>query len=410
MNVTERFLHYIKYDTQSDEHSQTTPSTKKQLLLGNELVKELHEIGIDNALIDEFGYVYASINATSADAKTPTIGLIAHMDTSPDMSGEHVQAKMIPSYDGKDIVLDEEKGIVMRAEEYSALKEYVGHDLIVTDGTTLLGADDKAGIAEIMSLAEYYLSHPDAAHPAIAICFTPDEEIGSGADHFDLNRFHADYAYTIDGGQVGEITYENFNAASANISIKGSNIHPGDAKGKMRNALLIAMEFNSMLPCAEIPGATEKYEGFYHLTDLCGDVEHAELKYILRDHDLEKLEDKKKYIDHIVKYLNEKYGTDIVQSTVHDSYYNMKEKILPHFHLVENALDTMKELGINPIMKPQRGGTDGARLSFMGLPCPNLGTGGQNFHGKYEYISVQAMELSVELIKAILMRYAQKKS
>lgn len=410
MNVTERFLHYIKYDTQSDEHSQTTPSTKKQLVLGNELVKELHAIGIDNALIDEFGYVYAFINATSADAKTPTIGLIAHMDTSPDMSGEHVQAKMIPSYDGKDIVLDEEKGIVMRAEEYSALKEYIGHDLIVTDGTTLLGADDKAGIAEIMSLAEYYLSHPESAHPAISICFTPDEEIGSGADHFDLNRFHADYAYTIDGGQVGEITYENFNAASANISIKGNNIHPGDAKGKMRNALLIAMEFNGMLPCAEIPGATEKYEGFYHLTDLCGDVEHAELKYILRDHDLEKLEDKKKYIDHIVKYLNEKYGTDIVQSTVHDSYYNMKEKILPHFHLVENALDAMKELGINPIMKPQRGGTDGARLSFMGLPCPNLGTGGQNFHGKYEYISVQAMELSVELIKAILMRYAQKKS
>ena len=409
MEVAERFLKYIAYDTQSDENMTSSPSTPGQLVLAKELVNEFHNIGVTNATVDAFGYVYATIEANMPlQEYLPKLGLIAHMDTSPDLSGENVKPNIIRNYNGSDILLNKEKQIIMKREEFDHLSNYIGQDLIVTDGTTLLGADDKAGIAEIMTVAEHLVSHPEVPHCTIHICFTPDEEIGKGTDHFDFEQFQADYAYTVDGSDVGEIVYDNFNGASATVSIQGNSIHPGDAKNKMINALLIAMEFNAMLPCNEVPATTEGYEGFYHITDLNGEVESAELKYILRDHDKQKLEDKKKYMQRIALYLNDKYNESVVELAIDDAYSNMKEYITPYPHLIANAERAMESLHIKPITTPLRGGTDGARLSEKGLPCPNLGTGGHNFHGKFEYISIQAMELSVELLLKIIQLYSEK--
>lgn len=409
MEVAERFLKYVAYNTQSDENMTSSPSTPGQLVLAKELVNEFHNMGVTNAAVDAFGYVYATIEANMPLQKPlPKLGLIAHMDTSPDLSGENVKPNIIRNYNGSDILLNKEKQIIMKSEEFDHLSKYIGQDLIVTDGTTLLGADDKAGIAEIMTVVEYLLHHPDVPHCTIHICFTPDEEIGKGTDHFDFDQFQADYAYTVDGSDVGEIVYDNFNGASATVSIRGNNIHPGDAKNKMINALLIAMEFNAMLPCNEIPSATEGYEGFYHITDLKGEVEFAEIKYILRDHDKQKLQNMKQYMQRIALYLNEKYNEVIVELAINDAYSNMKEYITPYPHLIANAERAMESLHIKPITTPLRGGTDGARLSEKGLPCPNLGTGGHNFHGKFEYISIQAMELSVELLLKIIQLYSEK--
>ncbi len=409
MEVAERFLKYIAYNTQSDENMTSSPSTPGQLVLAKELVNEFHNIGVTNATVDAFGYVYATIEANMPlQEYLPKLGLIAHMDTSPDLSGENVKPNIIRNYNGSDILLNKEKQIIMKREEFDHLSNYIGQDLIVTDGTTLLGADDKAGIAEIMTVAEHLVSHPEVPHCTIHICFTPDEEIGKGTDHFDFEQFQADYAYTVDGSDVGEIVYDNFNGASATVSIQGNSIHPGDAKNKMINALLIAMEFNAMLPCNEVPATTEGYEGFYHITDLNGEVESAELKYILRDHDKQKLEDKKKYMQRIALYLNDKYNESVVELAIDDAYSNMKEYITPYPHLIANAERAMESLHIKPITTPLRGGTDGARLSEKGLPCPNLGTGGHNFHGKFEYISIQAMELSVELLLKIIQLYSEK--
>lgn len=409
MEVAERFLKYIAYNTQSDENMTSSPSTPGQLVLAKELVNEFHNIGVTNATVDAFGYVYATIEANMPlQESLPKLGLIAHMDTSPDLSGENVKPNIIRNYNGSDILLNKEKQIIMKREEFDHLSNYIGQDLIVTDGTTLLGADDKAGIAEIMTVAEHLVSHPEVPHCTIHICFTPDEEIGKGTDHFDFEQFQADYAYTVDGSDVGEIVYDNFNGASATVSIQGNSIHPGDAKNKMINALLIAMEFNAMLPCNEVPATTEGYEGFYHITDLNGEVESAELKYILRDHDKQKLEDKKKYMQRIALYLNDKYNESVVELAIDDAYSNMKEYITPYPHLIANAERAMESLHIKPITTPLRGGTDGARLSEKGLPCPNLGTGGHNFHGKFEYISIQAMELSVELLLKIIQLYSEK--
>ena len=409
MEVAERFLKYIAYNTQSDENMTSSPSTPGQLVLAKELVNEFHNIGVTNATVDAFGYVYATIEANMPlQESLPKLGLIAHMDTSPDLSGENVKPNIIRNYNGSDILLNKEKQIIMKREEFDHLSNYIGQDLIVTDGTTLLGADDKAGIAEIMTVAEHLVSHPEVPHCTIYICFTPDEEIGKGTDHFDFEQFQADYAYTVDGSDVGEIVYDNFNGASATVSIQGNSIHPGDAKNKMINALLIAMEFNAMLPCNEVPATTEGYEGFYHITDLNGEVESAELKYILRDHDKQKLEDKKKYMQRIALYLNDKYNESVVELAIDDAYSNMKEYITPYPHLIANAERAMESLHIKPITTPLRGGTDGARLSEKGLPCPNLGTGGHNFHGKFEYISIQAMELSVELLLKIIQLYSEK--
>ena len=409
MEVAERFLKYIAYNTQSDENMTSSPSTPGQLVLAKELVNEFHNIGVTNATVDAFGYVYATIEANMPlQESLPKLGLIAHMDTSPDLSGENVKPNIIRNYNGSDILLNKEKQIIMKREEFDHLRNYIGQDLIVTDGTTLLGADDKAGIAEIMTVAEHLVSHPEVPHCTIHICFTPDEEIGKGTDHFDFEQFQADYAYTVDGSDVGEIVYDNFNGASATVSIQGNSIHPGDAKNKMINALLIAMEFNAMLPCNEVPATTEGYEGFYHITDLNGEVESAELKYILRDHDKQKLEDKKKYMQRIALYLNDKYNESVVELAIDDAHSNMKEYITPYPHLIANAERAMESLHIKPITTPLRGGTDGARLSEKGLPCPNLGTGGHNFHGKFEYISIQAMELSVELLLKIIQLYSEK--
>lgn len=397
MKVHERFLNYVKFDTQSVPDMDFIPSSEKQKELGKFLVEEMKSIGILDAHIDDHGYVYGTIPSNS-DGKAPSIGFIAHMDTAPDMSGENVKAKIIHNYDGKDIILNEEKNIVMKTELFESLQDYVGNDLIVTDGTTLLGADNKAGIAEIMSMAEYFLKNPEIKHKTIKIGFTPDEEVGNGAEKFDVKSFNADYAYTVDGGKLGEIEYENFNAASAKIQINGSNIHPGNAKNKMKNSILIAMEFQAMLPIYESPQNTEGYEGFSHLNDMCGDVEKTNLNYIIRDHSLEKFNEKKARFLKIADYLNDRYGENTVKVELKDTYYNMKEKILPHMYIVDEACEAMKKTGVNPIVVPIRGGTDGARLSYMGLPCPNLCTGGHNFHGKYEYISIQSMEKVVEIL------------
>ena len=395
--VVERFLRYVSFDTQSDEESTTCPSTAKQKLLGAALVEEMLAMGIGDARMDEFGYVYGTI---PGDPSLPTIGLIAHMDTSPDASGADVKAKIV-EYTGEDICLNAEKGIFLRQSDYPSLQNHVGKHLIVTDGTTLLGADDKAGVAEIMTAAEQILKR-GGRHATVKIGFTPDEEIGSGADHFDVKGFGADYAYTADGGPVGEIEYENFNAAGAEVLFHGRNIHPGSAKNAMVNSQYIAMEFQSLLPIHQRPEATEGYEGFFHLMDMKGEVEQTRLRYIIRDHDMTKFEEKKKVMTAAADFLNAKYGPGTVELTIRDSYFNMKTCIEPVMYVVERAKKAMAAVGMSPREVPIRGGTDGARLSYEGLPCPNLCTGGENYHGRFEFIPVEDMERCVDMIVHII--------
>lgn len=424
--VLERFLNYVSYDTESDETSESCPSTAKQLVLAEQLRQELIEMGAADVRVSEFGYVFARIPSTmgtaAADAgdgaqmadsaagvagRTPVLGFIAHMDTSPALTGANVKPRIVHDYDGEDIVLNEEKQIVMKVADFPFLADLRGEDLIVTDGTTLLGADDKAGIAEIMTMAEHFLTHPEIKHGDICIGFTPDEEIGRGADRFDVADFGADIAYTVDGGALGELEYENFNAASGKITIHGASIHPGSAKLKMKNALLIGMEFQGLLPAFENPMYTEGYEGFYHLDGMSGGVEEAKMEYIIRDHDRAKFEEKKRFFADAAAFLNRKYGEDTVVCDIRDSYYNMKEKIEPCMYLIDNAEEAMRACGVEPIVVPIRGGTDGARLSYMGLPCPNLCTGGYNYHGKYEFIPAGALEKTTEILVEIAKRIAE---
>lgn len=404
--LVERFIKYVKIDTESDPNSDSCPSTEKQFNLARELVKELQELGLKDAAMDDNGYVMATL-PSNIDKEVPTIGFIAHMDTSPDMTAENVKPQIVKNYDGSDIVLNGEKNIVLSPKDFPELKDYIGEDLITTDGTTLLGADDKAGIAEIMTAIEYLVNNPEVKHGTIKIGFTPDEEVGRGADKFDVEKFNASYAYTVDGGQIGELEFENFNAAYAKLKINGRNVHPGTAKNKMINSISIAMEFNSMLPANQVPQHTEGYEGFYHLHDIKGGVEETTVEYIIRDHDKEKFEEKKRRVESIAKYLNDNIGKGTVELDMKDQYYNMKEKIEPVMHIVETAKKAMEEVGVKPIIKPIRGGTDGARLSYMGLPCPNLFTGGHNFHGKFEYIPINSMKKSAEVIIKIVELYAE---
>ena len=395
--VTERFLKYVSFDTMSDEFSETCPSSAKQKLLGAALVEEMKEMGIADAFMDENGYVYGTV---PGDPKLPTIGLIAHMDTSPDASGADVKAKVV-EYHGGDVCLNEEKGIFLREADYPSLKRHHGKHLVVTDGTTLLGADDKAGVAEIMTAAEHLLK-TRMGHATLKIGFTPDEEIGRGADLFDVAGFGADYAYTADGGTIGEIEYENFNAAGAKAEFFGLNIHPGSAKDKMVNSQYIAMEFQSLLPAAQKPEYTAGYEGFIHLTDMAGEVEKSTLRYIIRDHDMAKFQDKKAVMQSAADFINAKYGEGTCVLTVRDSYFNMKQHIEPVMYVVDRAKNAMRLSGMAPVEVPIRGGTDGARLSYEGLPCPNLCTGGENYHGRFEYIPVEDMEKCVQMLVNIL--------
>lgn len=404
--LVERFIKYVKIDTKSDRNSDLCPSTEKQLNLARELVKELQELGLEDISLDENGYVMATL-PSNIDKNVPNLGFIAHMDTSPDMTGENVNPQIVKNYDGDEIVLNKERNIILSPKDFPELKNYIGQDLITTDGTTLLGADDKAGVAEIMTAIEYLINNPQIKHGTVKISFTPDEEIGRGADRFDVEKFDADIAYTVDGGEIGELEYENFNAAYAKIKINGRNVHPGTAKNKMINSILIAMEFNAMLPLNEAPQYTEGYEGFYHLHDIKGDVEETTLEYIIRDHDREKFEKKKERIKGIVKYMNDNIKQGTLELEIKDQYYNMKEKIEPFMYIVEIAERAMKEVGVKPIITPIRGGTDGARLSYMGLPCPNLFTGGHNYHGKFEYIPIESMKKSVEVILKIVELYSK---
>ena len=403
MNVTERFLKFVSFDTTSDEAQPGCPSTPNQKVLGAEIVRQMLEMGIADAHMDDHGYVYGTVPATG---KGPVIGLIAHMDTSPDASAADIKARITEPYTGGDVVLNEEKGIVLSPADYPSLHRHVGKRLIVTDGTTLLGADDKAGVAEILACAEHLL-HCGRPHGPVRIGFTPDEEIGRGADLFDVAGFAADYAYTVDGGGLGELEYENFNGASAVVEIFGKSIHPGSARGKMVNAALLAMEFNSLLPAYQVPACTDGYEGFFHLISMEGQVEKATLAYIIRDHDADKFQARKDLMEATGRFFNEKYGPGTAKVTVTDSYRNMKEKILPHMHVVDNARAAMEACGVTPNVVPIRGGTDGARLSYEGLPCPNLCTGGENFHGRFEYIPVEDMEKVVEILCRIVLDAAE---
>lgn len=400
--VVERFLKYVKFDTKSDEESNTVPSTEEQLVLAKELGKELEEIGLSHVSVDENGYVMAVL-PSNMDKKVPTVGFIAHMDTSPDMSGTNINPRFVENYDGEDIKLNEE--VTLSPKDFPELKNYIGETLITTDGTTLLGADDKAGIAEIITAVEYLIEHPEIKHGTIKVGFTPDEEIGRGADHFDVERFDADVAYTLDGGAVGELEYENFNAAGAKVTIQGRNVHPGSAKNKMVNSVLIAGEFIASLPESETPQNTEDYEGFYHLNSINGDVEKTVLNYIIRDFDSESFENRKNTMKAIGEKLNKKYGHR-VKVEIRDQYRNMKEKIEPVMYVVDNAKKAMELAGVKSKVSPIRGGTDGARLSFMGLPTPNIFAGGLNFHGKYEYVPVSSMEKAVEVVLKIVEVYA----
>lgn len=404
--VTEKFLRYVKVDTQSLDDIESVPSTEKQRDLANMLVNELKEMGASDVRLDEHCYVYATI-PSNIDKELPVLGFISHMDTSNAISGKDVTPRIVENYDGTDIILNKELNIVLSPNKYPGLKKNIGNDIIVTDGTTLLGADDKAGVSEIMTLAQTLLSNPEIKHGTIKIGFTPDEEVGRGVDYFDVEGFGADFAYTVDGGELGEIEYENFNAAGAKVVFQGVSIHPGSAKNQMINALLLAVEFQNMLPVHENPMFTENYEGFYMISSLEGNVDIAKASYIIRDHDKHIFEEKKKRFQKIADYMNEKYGDGSVTVTINDSYYNMKEKIEPFFHLIENAKKAMEELEVKPIILPIRGGTDGARLSYMGLPCPNICTGGSNFHGRYEYIPVQSMEKVVEILLKIVELYSK---
>ncbi|MCI9539550.1 MAG: peptidase T [Lachnospiraceae bacterium] len=407
-DVIERFLRYVQIDTESVPDMESVPSSEKQKNLASLLVEELKEIGASSVQMDAHGYVYAEIPSTmKRRIAVPVLGFIAHMDTAPAMSGKNVKPSIISNYNGTDIVLNKEQNIVLSPVDFPELSSYKGQDLIVTDGTTLLGADDKAGVAEIMSMAKYLLEHPEIEHGTIKIGFTPDEEVGRGADFFDVKGFGAEFAYTVDGGALGELEYETFHAAGGKLTIHGKSIHPGSAKGQMINAILVAMEFQSLLPTFDNPAYTEKYEGFYHLDLIKGTVDTTIMDYIIRDHDMQKFEKKKEFFLKAVEFLNEKYGKGTIEAVVKDTYYNMKEKILPHMHLIENAKLAMERLGITPIITPVRGGTDGCRLSYMGLPCPNICTGGMNYHGRYEYISIQSMEKVVRLLLEIISVYQE---
>ena len=406
MRAHERLLHYVSFGTQSNHESKTIPSTESQKVLGAALVVEMKALGIEDAFMDDKGYVYGTIPATQGKENKPVIGLIAHMDTAEDASGDNIQAKIV-EYQGGDILLNEEKNILMTEKEYPSLKKYVGQHLIVTDGTTLLGADDKAGIAEIMTMAEELINNPSIEHGKICIGFTPDEEVGRGANYFDVEGFGADFAYTVDGGELGELEYENFNAGSAKVVVHGLRIHTGSAKDAMVNASLLAMEYHNMLPVEQNPRYTQGYEGFFHLDSIKGRVEEAELHYIIRDHDAEKYDQKKQVMQDIADYLNKKYGEGTFELTIEESYRNMKEKIEPHMHLIDNARKAFAQCGVEAQTVPIRGGTDGARLSYMGLPCPNLSTGGHNFHGRFEYIPVESMDKMTETLVNIVKIYAE---
>ncbi len=400
MNVLDRFLKYVSFPTASCEDSETVPSTERQTVLARFIADELSAMGLSDAGVDGCGYVYAVLPATPGMENAEPIGFVSHMDTSPDAPGENIKAKKI-LYRGGDIDLGER---VMRVSDFPVLSKYEGRELIVTDGSTLLGADDKAGIAEIVGMCEYFITHPEAAHRTVYICFTPDEEIGRGADHFDYDRFGAKVAYTVDGGELGEIEYENFNAAAAVVKVHGVNIHPGSAKNKMKNAALLAAEFINRLPAAETPAHTEGYEGFYHVSDICANETEAVISMIIRDHDREKFEKRKAFVKNLCEYLNGVYGDGTFEAFVSDSYYNMKEKIAPHMELIERAKEAMKQAGAEPLIVPIRGGTDGARLSWEGnVPCPNLSTGGVNFHSVYEFIPADALDT----MRDVLVNLAQ---
>lgn len=407
MEIKERFLNYVSFDTQSVENSQTVPSTSKQLKLGKYLVEELQSLGIENAKIDEYGVVYGTIPSNN-NHQGDVIGFIAHMDTSPDASGKDIHPQIIKNYQGQKITLNEDKKLYLDPEQYPQLLHLIHHDLITTDGTTLLGADDKAGIAIIMQMVEYLHTHPEFKHNDIQIAFTPDEEIGCGSNHFDVKYFNADYAYTIDGGDIHIVEYENFNAFSAKVNIHGRSIHPGSAKNKMINSTRVAYEFDSLLPVHMRPESTEGYEGFNHLHAIQGTCEETTMDYIIRNHDLQQAKKQcQEFID-IAEFLNKKYGYQIIDLTITESYLNMKEALKDHMFIVEQALAAIKENGLDAYCSPIRGGTDGARLTFMGLPCPNLGTGGFNYHGPYEYCSLTMMEKQVEILLHILKSTASK--
>ncbi len=405
MELKERFLKYVAINTRSDENSESFPSTAVQWDLLNALVEEMKLLGLEDVSIDKYGYAMGTIPATPGKEGAPVIGFLAHVDTAPDMSGENVRPHIIESYDGKDIVLN--NALTMKVSDFPELTKFIGHTLIHTDGTTLLGADDKAGVAEIMTAAEYLMAHPEVEHGKIRIGFTPDEEIGRGVDFFDVKAFGADFAYTMDGGYEGELEYENFNAAGAKIAIQGRNVHPGYAKNKMINAIEVACELNSLVPAVERPQFTEGYEGFYHCVGFNGTVENATISYIIRDHDAEKFEKKKAWMYDIVGMLNNKYGQGTLTLTLKDQYYNMRKMVEPHPQVINNALAAMRDADVEPIVRPIRGGTDGARLSFMGLPCPNIFAGGMNFHGKFEYCSLNSMEKAVKVIINLAKRWAE---
>jgi tripeptide aminopeptidase len=407
-NVAEKFLTYVKIDTQSDRYSDTTPSTQKQLKLARLLIKELKALKLENITLSEYGYVMATLPANIPDFKGPTIGFIAHMDTSPDFTAANVNPKFVENYDGGDIPLDDAGEIILSPHEFPELAHYKGKTLITTDGSRLLGADDKAGVAEIMTAIEYLVKHPEIPHGPIRIAFTPDEEVGKGADHFDVEAFNADFAYTMDGGEIGDLNYENFNAAGAEIIIHGRSVHPGSAKNKMVNAILVAIEMTQMLPERERPEHTENYEGFFHIYEFEGDVERARMVYIIRDHDRQKYNARIELLERSASTLNARYGVGTVELKIKEQYLNMKEKLLPHMHIVDTAKEAIQNLDIKPLITPIRGGTDGSRLSYMGLLTPNIFTGGHNFHGNYEYICLESMESAVQVILKIIELYASK--
>ncbi len=405
MNITERFLKYVSFHTTSDDSTNLTPSTPGQMFFAQYLVEELTAMGLTDITLDKNGYVMATLPANT-DKSIPTIGFIAHMDTSPDMSGKNIKPQIVEDYDGNDILLNEEKVIVLETSKYPEITQYKGQDIIVTDGTTLLGADDKAGIAEIVTAMEYLIAHPEIKHGKVRIAFTPDEEIGQGAHHFDVEQFGAEWAYTMDGGEIGELEFENFNAAAAKVTCNGVNVHPGYAKHKMKNSIRIAHQFISMLPRHETPEHTDGYEGFYHLLSMEGSVEKTTLNYIIRDHDRDRFERRKKEMQHLVNKINAEFGENTATVELKDQYYNMREKVEPLMHIVDLAATAMKEVGITPNIKPIRGGTDGSQLSFKGLPCPNIFAGGHNFHARFEYVPVQSMEKATQVIVTIVKNLA----
>lgn len=400
MNVVDRFIKYVKFDTESNTTTGTTPSTRGQRVLAEELKKELTEIGLQDISLDGNGYLMATLPANT-NKKVPTIGFVAHMDTSPDLTGKNVNPRIVKSYDGKDILLNKDLNIILSPNDFPELLKFKDQDIIVTDGTTLLGADDKAGIAEIITAMKYLKDHPEIEHGKIRICFTPDEEIGEGADHFDVEKFGAEWAYTMDGGELGELEYENFNAAGVKISIQGRSVHPGSAKDKMINALVVANKLVSLIPANERPEHTAHYEGFFHLMGMSGSVDAASVSFIIRDHDRALFESRKQIMRDAVEYLQKLYPNSTITLDIKDQYYNMREKVEPVIKIVDYAFNAMQELGIAPLVKPIRGGTDGARLSFMGLPCPNIFAGGLNFHGRYEYVPIPSLEKAVKVIVKI---------